>query len=192
MSRVCQVTGKSPLVGSNVSHSNRHTKRRFEVNLRDKRFWLEDEKRWITIRVSARGMRVIDRLGLATVVAQLRARAKALNPASGTGAAPGSPGSARAQAPPGSVPVPHDTLSPAPRTLSASLTDLPRDTPVGHAGMRGALRAAPFQAARAGRAERAAWFARAVAVAIGGAASRSGAPAACCGRRGDPRGCSRR
>jgi large subunit ribosomal protein L28 len=74
MSRVCQVTGKSPLVGSNVSHSNRHTKRRFEVNLRDKRFWLEDEKRWITIRVSARGMRVIDRLGLATVVAQLRAR----------------------------------------------------------------------------------------------------------------------
>ncbi|MEP6866622.1 MAG: 50S ribosomal protein L28, partial [Deltaproteobacteria bacterium] len=58
----------------NVSHSNRHTKRRFEVNLRDKRFWLEDEKRWITIRVSARGMRIIDRLGLATVVAQLRAR----------------------------------------------------------------------------------------------------------------------
>ena len=74
MSRVCQVTGKSPLVGSNVSHSNRHTKRRFEINLRNKRFWLEDEKRWITLRVSARGMRVIDRLGLATVVAQLRAR----------------------------------------------------------------------------------------------------------------------
>ena len=74
MSRECQVTGKKPLVGSNVSHSNRHTKRRFEVNLRDKRFWLEDEKRWITIRVSARGMRIIDRLGLATVVAQLRAR----------------------------------------------------------------------------------------------------------------------
>jgi large subunit ribosomal protein L28 len=74
MSRVCQVTGKSPLVGSNVSHSNRHTKRRFEINLRDKRFWLEDEKRWIVLRVSARGMRVIDRLGLATVVAQIRAR----------------------------------------------------------------------------------------------------------------------
>ena len=52
MSRVCQVTGKKPLVGSNVSHSNRHTKRRFEINLRDKRFWLEDEKRWITLRVS--------------------------------------------------------------------------------------------------------------------------------------------
>ena len=51
MSRVCQVTGKKPLVGSNVSHSNRHTKRRFEINLKDKRFWLEDERRWITIRI---------------------------------------------------------------------------------------------------------------------------------------------
>ena len=78
MSRVCQVTGKKPLVGSNVSHSNRHTKRRFEVNLRAKRFWLEDEKRWITIRVSARGMRRIDKLGLATVVAELRARGEKL------------------------------------------------------------------------------------------------------------------
>ena len=78
MSRTCQVTGKKPLVGHNVSHSNRHTKRRFEVNLRDKRFWLEDEKRWITLRVSARGMRVIDRLGLAKVVAQLRARGEKL------------------------------------------------------------------------------------------------------------------
>jgi large subunit ribosomal protein L28 len=74
MSRVCQVPGKKPLVGCNVSHSNRHTKRRFEVNLKDKRFWIEDEKRWITIRVSARGMRRIDKLGLATVVAELRAR----------------------------------------------------------------------------------------------------------------------
>ena len=74
MSRVCQVTGKKPLVGNNVSHSNRHTKRRFEVNLRDKRFWLEDEKRWITLRVSARGMRLIDKLGLPTVLADMRAR----------------------------------------------------------------------------------------------------------------------
>ena len=74
MSRVCQVTGKKPLVGHNVSHSNRHTKRRFEINLKTKRFWLEDEKRWITLRVSARGMRIIDKLGLPTVVAQLRAR----------------------------------------------------------------------------------------------------------------------
>ena len=74
MSRVCQVTGKRPMVGSNVSHSNRHTKRRFEVNLRKKRFFLEEEKRWITLRLSARAMRLIDKLGLATVVAELRAR----------------------------------------------------------------------------------------------------------------------
>jgi len=74
MSRVCQVTGKRPLVGANVSHSNRHTKRRFEINIRAKRFWLEDEHRWITLRLSARGMRRIDKLGLSTVIAELRAR----------------------------------------------------------------------------------------------------------------------
>ena len=74
MSRVCQVTGKKPLVGHNVSHSNRHTKRRFEVNLRTKRFWVEEEKRWITLRISARGMRRIDKIGLSQVLAELRAR----------------------------------------------------------------------------------------------------------------------
>ena len=74
MSRVCQVTGKRPLVGCNVSHSNRHTKRRFEVNLMNKRFWLEDEKRWINLRVSARGMRRIDKLGLPAVLAELKSR----------------------------------------------------------------------------------------------------------------------
>jgi len=74
MSRVCQVTGKRPLVGANVSHSNRHTKRRFEINVRVKRFWLEDEKRWISLKLSARGMRRIDKLGLAAVIAELRAR----------------------------------------------------------------------------------------------------------------------
>jgi large subunit ribosomal protein L28 len=72
MSQVCQVTGKRPLVGNNVSHSNRHTKTRFEINLRAKRFWMEDEKRWITLRVSARGMRIIDKVGLSTVVAKIR------------------------------------------------------------------------------------------------------------------------
>ena len=76
MSRVCEVTGKKPLVGSNVSHSNRHTKRRFEINLQEKRFWLEDEKRWITLRVSARAMRTIDKRGLAAVVKDLRAQGK--------------------------------------------------------------------------------------------------------------------
>ena len=74
MSRVCQVTGKRPLVGANVSHSNRHTKRRFEINVRVKRFWLEDEKRWISLKLSARGMRRIDKLGLPAVIAELRAR----------------------------------------------------------------------------------------------------------------------
>lgn len=74
MSRVCQVTGKRPLMGSNVSHSNRHTKTRFEINLRAKRFWLEDEKRFVTLRVSARGMRVIDKKGISAVVADMRAR----------------------------------------------------------------------------------------------------------------------
>jgi large subunit ribosomal protein L28 len=73
MSRVCNVTGKKPMVGCNVSHSNRHTKRRFEVNLRTKRFWLEDEKRWVTLRLSARAMRRIDKLGLPAVIAELRA-----------------------------------------------------------------------------------------------------------------------
>ena len=74
MSRVCEITGKKPLVGHNVSHSNRHTKRRFEVNLVSKRFWLEDEKRWISLRLTARAMRLIDKLGLAVVVAEMRAR----------------------------------------------------------------------------------------------------------------------
>ena len=72
MSRVCQVTGKKPLVGNRVSHSNRKTKRRLEVNLRNKRFWFEEENRWIRLRLSARAMRLIDKVGLAEVVRQLR------------------------------------------------------------------------------------------------------------------------
>ena len=76
MSRVCQVSGKSPLMGCNVSHSNRHTKKRFELNLVTKRFWLEDEKRWVTLRVTARGMRTIDKRGLGAVVKDLRAAGK--------------------------------------------------------------------------------------------------------------------
>ena len=78
MSKECQVTGKKPLVGSNVSHSNRHTKRRFEINLQTKRFWMEDEKRWVKLRISTRGMRRIDKLGLPTVIAELRARGEKL------------------------------------------------------------------------------------------------------------------
>ncbi|RMH41603.1 MAG: 50S ribosomal protein L28 [Deltaproteobacteria bacterium] len=74
MSRVCQVTGKSALVGNKISHSNRKSKRRFEVNLRSKRYWFEEENRWIRLRVSARGMRIIDKKGLAAVVREMRAR----------------------------------------------------------------------------------------------------------------------
>ena len=74
MSRVCQVTGKKALVGNKVSHSNRKSKRRFEINLHTKRFWFEDENRWIKLRVSARGMKIIDKRGLGVVVAEMRAR----------------------------------------------------------------------------------------------------------------------
>jgi len=74
MSRVCQVTGKRALVGNNISHSNRKTKRRFEINLRSKRYWFEEENRWIKLRLSAKGMKVIDKRGLAEVVKELRAK----------------------------------------------------------------------------------------------------------------------
>ncbi len=74
MSRVCQVTGKQALVGNNVSHSKRRTKKRSEVNLRTKRFWFEEENRFVSLRVSARGMRTIDKRGLASVVKDIRAR----------------------------------------------------------------------------------------------------------------------
>jgi large subunit ribosomal protein L28 len=74
MSRVCEVTGKKALVGNRVSHSNRKTKRRLEVNLRNKRFWFEEEGRWIRLRLSARAMRLIDKRGLAEVVKDMRAR----------------------------------------------------------------------------------------------------------------------
>ncbi len=74
MSRICQVTGKQALVGNNVSHSKRHTKKRSEINLRKKRFWLEDEKRFVSLRVSARGMKIIDKRGLAVVIREMRAR----------------------------------------------------------------------------------------------------------------------
>ena len=74
MSRVCQVTGKTAMVGNKVSHSNRKSKRRFEINLRSKRYWFEEENRWIRLRVSARGMKIIDKRGLAAVVRDLRAR----------------------------------------------------------------------------------------------------------------------
>ena len=72
MSRVCQVTGKRPMVGNNVSHANNKTKRRFLPNLHSHRFWVESEKRWVTLRVSSKGMRIIDKQGIDAVLQKLR------------------------------------------------------------------------------------------------------------------------
>ena len=74
MSRVCQVTGKRPATGNNVSHANNRTRRRFLPNLHTHRFWLESEKRFIKLRVSHKGLRTIDKLGIDKVIADLRAR----------------------------------------------------------------------------------------------------------------------
>lgn len=73
MSRVCQVTGKRPIVGNNVSHAKNRTKRRFLPNLHHHRFWVETEKRFITLRVSSKGMRIIDKRGIDAVLADIRA-----------------------------------------------------------------------------------------------------------------------
>jgi large subunit ribosomal protein L28 len=74
MSRVCQVTGKRPMTGNNVSHANNRTRRRFLPNLHTQRFWLEKEKRFVRLRVSCKGLRIIDKLGIEKVIAQLRER----------------------------------------------------------------------------------------------------------------------
>ena len=74
MSRVCQVTGKRPITGHNVSHANNKTKRRFLPNLHVHRFWIESERRWVSLRVSARAMRTIDKRGIDAVLSDLRAR----------------------------------------------------------------------------------------------------------------------
>ena len=74
MSKVCQVTGKRPLVGNNVSHANNKTRRRFLPNVHDHKFWLESEQRFVKLRVSAKGMRIIDKRGIDQVVSDLRAR----------------------------------------------------------------------------------------------------------------------
>jgi large subunit ribosomal protein L28 len=73
MSKVCQVTGKRPQTGNNVSHANNRTRRRFLPNLQNKRFWLETEKRYVRLRISHKGMRIIDKHGIDKVVADLRA-----------------------------------------------------------------------------------------------------------------------
>ncbi len=74
MSRVCQVTGKRPVTGNNVSHANNKTRRRFLPNLHTHRIWVESEKRWVKLRVSQKGLRIIDKVGIDKVLVDLRAR----------------------------------------------------------------------------------------------------------------------
>jgi len=74
MSRVCQVTGKRPMSGNNVSHANNKTRRRFLPNIQFHRFWVEEEKRFVRLKISTKGMRVIDKLGIKAVLDMLRAK----------------------------------------------------------------------------------------------------------------------
>ena len=74
MSRVCMVTGKSPQVGNNVSHAKNRTKRRFIPNLHSHRFWVESEKRFVKLRLTSKGMRIIDKVGIDQVLGDIRAR----------------------------------------------------------------------------------------------------------------------
>lgn len=73
MAKVCQVTGKRPTTGNNVSHAQNKTRRRFLPNLHSKRFWVESENRFISLRVSTKGLRIIDKKGIDTVLADIRA-----------------------------------------------------------------------------------------------------------------------
>jgi large subunit ribosomal protein L28 len=74
MSRVCQITGKRPVTGHNVSHANNKTRRRFLPNLQNHRFWVETQRRWVRLRISTKGLRIIDKLGIDEVLRDLRSR----------------------------------------------------------------------------------------------------------------------
>ena len=74
MSRVCQVTGKGPMSGNNVSHANNKTRRRFLPNLHTHRFWVDEENRYVKIRVSNHGLRIINKKGIGPVLTELRAQ----------------------------------------------------------------------------------------------------------------------
>ena len=74
MARVCEVTGKKPMSGHHVSHANNRTKRRFLPNLQNRRFWVESEKRWVSLRLSNAALRTIDKNGIDAVLAEMRAR----------------------------------------------------------------------------------------------------------------------
>jgi len=73
MSRVCQVTGKRPMSGNNVSHAHNKTRRRFLPNVHSRRFWVESENRYVRLRVSSKGLRIIDKHGIDKVLADVRA-----------------------------------------------------------------------------------------------------------------------
>ena len=74
MARVCQVTGKKPMVGNNISHANNKTKRRFLPNLQNRRIFVESENRWVSLRLSSGGLRMMDHIGIDAVLADMRAR----------------------------------------------------------------------------------------------------------------------
>ena len=74
MTRVCQITGKRTTRGNNVSHANNRTRRSFQPNLHYRRFWVESEKRWVRLRISTKGLRIIDKKGIDSVLADLRSR----------------------------------------------------------------------------------------------------------------------
>jgi len=74
MARVCQVTGKRPMSGNNVSHAKNRTRRRFLPNLHSHRFWVESETRFVRLRLTSKGMRIIDKKGIDVVLAEMRAR----------------------------------------------------------------------------------------------------------------------
>lgn len=73
MSRVCQVTGKRPMTGNKVSHANNKTRRRFLPNIQKRRFWVEEENQFVTLKVSTKGLRIIDKLGITSVLEKIRA-----------------------------------------------------------------------------------------------------------------------
>lgn len=74
MSRVCQVTGKRPMSGNKVSHANNKTRRRFLPNIQNHKFWVEEENRFVTLRLTTKGMRIIDKLGIKAVLDKIRAK----------------------------------------------------------------------------------------------------------------------
>ena len=78
MSKVCQVTGKKPMFGNDVSHANNKTRRKFNVNLQRKKFWLPEENRYITLRLSMHGLRIINKKGISRVIKELRAKGSKL------------------------------------------------------------------------------------------------------------------